>query len=142
VGLNFKTRRARWEILADYREILAAVYDADAYFGRLRTVCRALRPPRHRVKLVPWLVVHNLRFFARVAWRTTVKEPWLARHFWGTFAAIAWSNPAALKYMIFHIAFFLHLGPFSRFVMRDLDAQIEHIGAEPAGDLALAAPAA
>jgi hypothetical protein len=141
-GLNFVTKRPRRDILADYRAILAAVYEPGAYFRRLRTVCLALRPPRHPAKLVPWLLVHNLMFFARVAWRTTVTEPYLARHFWGTLATIAWKNPAALKYMIFHIAFYLHLGPFAQFVIRDLDQQIGAIDAEPrAGHSALAAAA-
>jgi radical SAM superfamily enzyme YgiQ (UPF0313 family) len=130
-GLNFVTKRPRRDILADYREILAAVYAPGAYFGRLRAVCRALKPPRHPVKLVPWLMAHNLLFFARVAWRASVTEPTLARHFWGTFASVAWTNPAAVKYMIFHIAFYFHLGPFAQFVIGDLDQQIGAIDAEP-----------
>ena len=129
-GLNFVTRRPRRDILNDYRAILAAVYDPDAYFRRLRAVCRALRPPRHPVQLVPWLIAHNLRFFGRVLWRTTVTEPHLARHFWGTFAAVAWANPAALKHVIFHIAFYLHLGPFAQFVIGDLEQQIAAIESE------------
>ena len=129
-GLNFVTRRPRRDILNDYRAILAAVYDPDAYFRRLRAVCRALRPPRHPVQLVPWLIAHNLRFFGRVLWRTTVTEPHLARHFWGTFAAVAWANPAALKHVIFHIAFYLHLGPYAQFVIGDLEQQIAAIESE------------
>ena len=123
-GLNFVTLRPRRDILNDYRAILAAVYDPDAYFRRLRAVCRALRPPRHPVQLVPWLIAHNLRFFGRVLWRTTVTEPHLARHFWGTFAAVAWANPAALKHVIFHIAFYLHLGPYAQYVIGDIEQQI------------------
>jgi radical SAM superfamily enzyme YgiQ (UPF0313 family) len=144
VGLNFATLRPRRDILKDYKLVLAAVYDADAYFARLRAVCRALDPPRHRVKLVPRLLVHNLRFFARVLWRTTIVEPRLARHFWTTFAAIAWANPAALKYMVFHIAFYLHLGPFAQYVIKELEAQIAAIDAEPRASPArlAAAPAA
>ena len=129
-GLNFVTRRPRRDILNDYRAILAAVYDPDAYFRRLRAVCRALRPPRHPVQLVPWLIAHNLRFFGRVLWRTTVTEPHLARHFWGTFAAVAWANPATLKHVIFHIAFYLHLGPYAQFVIGDLEQQIAAIESE------------
>jgi hypothetical protein len=143
IGLNFITLRPRQQILADYKAILAAVYDPDAYFARLRAVCRALRPPRHPVKFVPWLVLHNLRFFARVLWRTTVEEPALARHFWHTLLSTAWHNPATLKYMIFHIAFYLHLGPFAQFVIKELEAQIAEIDRGPARPAALAAaPAA
>ena len=44
-GLNFVTMRPRRDILADYRAILAAVYEPGAYFRRLRTVCLALAAP-------------------------------------------------------------------------------------------------
>ena len=40
-GLNFLTVRPRRDILADYRDVLAAVYAPEAFFHRLRTVCRA-----------------------------------------------------------------------------------------------------
>lgn len=63
-------------------------------------------------------------------WRATVTEPHLARHFWGTFAAIARANPAALRLVIFHTAFYLHLGPFAQFVIGDLEQQIAAIESE------------
>jgi hypothetical protein len=39
-GLNFVTLRPREQILADYRNILAAIYRPDAYFARVRDVGR------------------------------------------------------------------------------------------------------
>jgi hypothetical protein len=83
-GLNFVTARPRRDILADYRDVLAAVYSPAAFFGRLRTVCRALKPPRHPVKLEPRVLLHNLKFFWRVMWRMTFVEREYARHFWHT----------------------------------------------------------
>jgi hypothetical protein len=148
-GLNFATTRPRRDILADYRDVLAAVYAPDAFFGRLRTVCRALKPPRHKKTFEPRVHWHNLKFLGRVLWWMTVREPHYMRHFWHTLVSTAWHNPWTLKYMIFHIAFYLHLGPFAQFVikrleqeMADLDGGTPHWMPAPAGNPQLAAAAA
>ena len=41
-GLNFETDRPREEVMADYRKVLATIYDSDAFFGRLREMVRRL----------------------------------------------------------------------------------------------------
>jgi len=130
-GLNFLTARPRRDILADYRDVLAVVYAPEAFFHRLRTVCRALKPPRHPVKLEPRVLAHNLKFFWRVMWRMTFVEREYARHFWHTLASTAWHSPYTLKYMIFHIAFYLHLGPFSQFVIRRLEHEMDELDRHP-----------
>ena len=130
-GLNFVTARPRRDILADYRDVLAAVYSPEAFFGRLRTVCRALKPPRHPVKLEPRVLAHNLKFFGRVMWRMTFVEREYARHFWHTLVSTAWHNPYTLKYMIFHIAFYLHLGPFAQFVIKRLEQEMNELDRAP-----------
>ena len=129
-GLNFVTARPRRDILEDYRRVLAAVYSPEAYFARLRTVCRALRPPRNPVKFEPWVQLHLLRFLCRVMWRTTFVTPEYARHFWHTLASTAWHNPSTLRYMVFHSAFYLHLGPFAQFVIGKLEEEIGEIDRE------------
>ena len=40
-------------------------------------------------------------------WRMTFVEREYAPHFWHTLVSTAWHNPYTLKYMIFHIAFYL-----------------------------------
>jgi radical SAM superfamily enzyme YgiQ (UPF0313 family) len=130
-GLNFLTARPRRDILADYRDVLAAVYAPGAFFGRLRTVCRALKPPRHPARFEPRVLAHNLKFFWRVMWRMTFVERHYARHFWHTLASTAWNNPSTLKYMIFHIAFYLHLGPFAQFVIKRLEQEMNELDRAP-----------
>ena len=131
-GLNFLTLRPRRDILADYRDVLAAVYAPEAFFHRLRTVCRALKPPRHSKRFEPRVLAHNLMFFWRVLWRMTFVERAYAPHFWHTLASTAWHNPSTLKYMIFHIAFYLHLGPFAQFVIARLEREMGDLEREPA----------
>ena len=57
----------------------------------------------------------------------TVEKPTLARHFWGTFLYCAWKNPLALGFLTMNVATYLHLGPFSRDVIREIDGQIAAI---------------
>lgn len=52
-GLNFVSLRPREEILSDYRFILLSIYRPAAYFSRVRAVGRALRRPRHEVRIEP-----------------------------------------------------------------------------------------
>ncbi len=124
MALNFVTRRPRRDILADYGRVLAAIYAPEAFFARLKAVCSALRPPGHPAKFELWLNLHYLRFFLRVMWQATVVLPNMRRPFWSTLAATAWHNPATLRYFLFHTAFYLHLGPFARYVVGELDRQI------------------
>jgi hypothetical protein len=61
----------------------------------------------------------------------TVIHPFQARHFWRTFVDIARHNPAALEQVVIQMVLYLHLGPFSRFVMREIDRQIAVLEHEP-----------
>jgi hypothetical protein len=59
--------------------------------------------------------------------------------FWQTFVTCAKSNPAALRYVMMLMAFYLHLGPFARQVIAAIDArlaELEH-GAMVDGDVRL-----
>ena len=127
-GLNFVTRRPRREILADYRRILAAVYDPARYFERVRTVGLALDRPRFAGTTPAWhLVLRDLHGLLRLCWRMSVKRPELAWRFWRVFATLIRRNPRALEYALMNVALFLHLYPFSRYVIGELDAQIAAI---------------
>ena len=77
------------------------------------------------------MLAHNLKFFWRVLWRMTFVERAYAPHFWHTLASTAWHNPSTLKYMIFHIAFYLHLGPFAQFVIARLEREMDELDREP-----------
>jgi hypothetical protein len=69
----------------------------------------------------------------------------LRRPFWRTFLSIAWHNPPALKTMVFQVAAYLYLGPFSERVIREIDQRIAELAREPRRHypaLAGAAPAA
>jgi hypothetical protein len=51
-----------------------------------------------------------------------VREP-----FWKTFVGVAKTNPGALRYIVMLMAFYLHLGPFSKHVISEIDRRIAEL---------------
>ena len=45
--------------------------------------------------------------------------------FWKTFTDCAASNPMAVRFLVLMMAIYLHIGPFSRKVIANIDRQIE-----------------
>ncbi|MBV9077978.1 MAG: DUF4070 domain-containing protein, partial [Methylobacteriaceae bacterium] len=126
-GLNFRPLRPRRDILQDYRDVLERVYAPASFFGRVRRLAGELKRPPRPSDLDWRAVVPLLRPFARVAWRMTARQPRLARHFWSTFLHCARTNPRALPFLTMNMATYLHLGPFSRTVIAELDRRIAAI---------------
>ena len=136
-GLNFTTLRPRREVLWDYRTILARIYRPDAFFARVTTMARLLNrpdldksasvdaPPRS-VLGVP---LRDLALLWRLVWRLALRQPGALWPFWKTLWAIIRSNPRAVDYVGMLSAIYLHLGPFSRFVIASVDRQIAEIDA-------------
>jgi hypothetical protein len=115
-NLNFDTLRPLGEVLLDYRRILERVYDPSAFAGRLERLSgmleRAGRPRELpegdiRRKVASIEMVHKI----------ITRLPEARDHFWQTFVTCAKSNPAALRYIVTLMAFYLHLGPFARQVV-------------------------
>jgi Domain of unknown function (DUF4070) len=55
-----------------------------------------------------------------------VREP-----FWKTFVEVAKTNPGALRYIVMLMALYLHLGPFSKRVISDIDRRIDELDGMP-----------
>jgi hypothetical protein len=51
-----------------------------------------------------------------------VREP-----FWNTFVEVAKTNPGALRYIVMLMALYLHLGPFSKRVISEIDRRIAEL---------------
>ena len=65
--------------------------------------------------------------------------PEAREQFWQTFVSCAKSNPAALRYIVILMAFYLHLGPFASKVIAAIDARLEEFDCEAAASVAAAA---
>jgi len=123
-GLNFVPLRPRRVVLEDYRAVLTAIYDPAAYFERVRIVGRRLRRPNHAVTPVARNIIRDLVTLVRLMGRMTIQKPDLRRIFWRTFIDTARHNPAALQQVVIQMVLYLHLGPFAKFVVQELDRQI------------------
>jgi hypothetical protein len=51
-----------------------------------------------------------------------VREP-----FWKTFVEVAKTNPGALRYIVMLMALYMHLGPFSKRVISEIDRRIAEL---------------
>jgi hypothetical protein len=133
-GLNFQTARPRRDILLDYRTILDRVYRPAAYYARVRTVVRMLDRPaldRSASKDAPrplfGMPVRDIALLWRLTCRIAVRQPRALWHFGKVFYECATKNPRTIGYVGMLAAFYLHLRPFSRFVVSVVDQQIAEI---------------
>jgi radical SAM superfamily enzyme YgiQ (UPF0313 family) len=122
-GLNFDTLRPRLEILRDYRRIVDEIYRPEAYFGRVRQVAESLNCSMKKVKLSMRHHVRDLRALTRIVWKQGVIAPY-RRVFWSTLISLLRKNPRGLRYGMNLMAFYLHFGPFSRYVVQRIDQAI------------------
>jgi radical SAM superfamily enzyme YgiQ (UPF0313 family) len=123
-GLNFTTTRPRDEMLSDYRTVLDRIYQPKAFFGRVRRACRELDCSQHRLRMPLRHVVRDLRAFGRIAAQVGWRDRGARRWFWGAFFDCLLHNPRALKISVSFAALYLHLGPFSRWLVERIDHQI------------------
>ena len=129
-GLNFVTLRPQRDVLADYRDVLAEVYDPKNFFDRVRQVSRRVKRPTFAAQKLNWrAITHDLWSLARVCWRMTVRRPELAKHFWSVFLETARKNPLALESVITNMVLYLHVYPFSRYVIREIEGRITELDA-------------
>ncbi|MFT9440511.1 MAG: B12-binding domain-containing radical SAM protein [Acetobacter papayae] len=121
-GLNFETKRPRRDVLDDYRTVLRTIYAPGAYFDRVRRLGRMLKRTRgHR------MIKGDLRSFVRLLFRIHNASPGTARQFWRMLLDCALHNPKALPYVVMTSALYLHLGPFARQVVEEIDREITNI---------------
>jgi len=129
-GLNFDTLRPRAQVLQDFRDIVAHVFSADAYFTRLADVVGRLDMAGRGYRLGFRHLVRDLHLFARFAWNLHRRRPDLRARFWATVMRTALTNPLALLPAGMMLAFYAHLGVFSRYVTARIDEQLNELAAE------------
>jgi radical SAM superfamily enzyme YgiQ (UPF0313 family) len=138
-GLNFVPLRPRREILDDYKRVVQSVYRPEAYFGRVRNIGMLLRK-KHGLRRIPNVppartAKRDLIALLRLMVRMTFVRTDLTLLFWRTLIWTARNNPGALHVVATQMVLFLHLGEFAKFVVRDVERQIDAIdreGEEPA----------
>lgn len=144
-GLNFETLRPREEIMRDCRDVLARIYDPVAYCRRLERLTSLLNCNPRRRNLPEGDVRHAMGSVQTV-YTLINSMPEHRELLWKTFTNCLKTNPNAVRSIVMLMALFLHLGPFARKVVADLDRQIATIEREgfkaPPLFVGLPAPAA
>jgi radical SAM superfamily enzyme YgiQ (UPF0313 family) len=120
-GLNFLTRRPRGEILADLQRVLDKVYDPKIFFGRVARVGVALGKPS---AALPPTALEQIKALGRLLGRVLRRREMLAP-LGKAFGICLLKNPASVGFVLTMAAFYLHLGPFSRVVTRELQDLID-----------------
>ena len=115
--------RPRKDVLTDYRNILEVVYDPVAFAGRLKRLASLMDRSKSQ-RDAPKGDVKLRRGTIETVHRIVNQLPEAREPLWEAFTSVAKSNPAALRFIVQLMAFYLHVGPFSRKVMADIDRQI------------------
>src|SRR5580700_61498 len=123
-GLNFETKRPRLEVLRDLRRVLATVYTPEAYCGRIDRLVSLLDCSDRRREMPKG----DIR--AKIGTVNVVQEilrrmPEHRDRFWRTFTNCLNSNPGAMRAVVTLMGFYLHIGPYTRYAVAQLDKQIE-----------------
>ena len=127
-GLNFETLRPRRDVLADYRGVLEKIYTPEAFFGRLNGVATYLRRPKLPIKPNPKLIRKNLGCFCLLG-LALLRQPKVLWPFLRFFGSTLVKNPTAVEDLILLVAVYLHVGRFTKFVVKEIDDQIREIDA-------------
>ena len=125
-GVNYETKRPRIDILRDYRKVLDRIYDPDAFCGRLERLAAMLDCSGRRKELPPGDIRGRVSTIKLVHDLMT-RLPEGRERFWKAFTTCMSINPNSVRGIVTLMAFYLHVGPYSRYVMQQIDRQIEDL---------------
>ncbi|WP_415714029.1 B12-binding domain-containing radical SAM protein [Roseibium sp.] len=126
-GLNFTTVRPREQILDDFKKVIDQVYSPEAYFGRVQKVASMLDMSGANGSILGAGFFHDIKLFGRLILAMTFTDTTYRWPFWKTLLKTAFTNFRAIKPVMMMLAIYVHLGPFSRFVVGQIDDQIADI---------------
>lgn len=123
LSLNFDSLRPERDILLDYRRILERVYDPEAYARRIERLISKLDRSGRPGELAEGNRLRNVAFLGLV-YSIFSRVPEAREEFWTVIQKCRVSNPSALRYVLGLMGIYVHLGPFSRFVIGEIDRRI------------------
>lgn len=126
-GLNYTTLRPRGEALTDYRTVLAAIYQPEAFFRRVRSLIRTLDLSEHRTRRSAASLFRDLRSAARIQWKSGFADAGVRVPYWRALVDCLFTNPRALRTVISMAALYLHLRPFAERMDRRLAGQLQDL---------------
>ncbi len=129
LGLNFDTLRPRREILGDYERILRKIYEPEAFAGRLRRLSALLDNSR-RKRQTRATDARRKHSGTDMLYRLLANVPEPRDVFRQTLSHCLSTNPRSARWLMALMALYLHLGPFSRYVIEQIEIKIDRLDAE------------
>jgi hypothetical protein len=126
LGCNFDTKRPLRDILVDYKDVLQHVFSPTAYAGRLSRLAVKLDRSDRRRDLPDGDMRKRLGGIDSVH-KIMRALPEVREPFWKTFVEVAKTNPGALRYIVMLMALYMHLGPFSKHVISEIDRRVAEL---------------
>jgi hypothetical protein len=123
-GLNFETKRARLDVLRDLRRVLATIYTPDAYCGRIDRLVSLLDCSGRRREM-PKGDIRAKIGTVNIVQDILRRMPEHRERFWRTFTNCMKTNPGAMRAVVSLLGFYLHVGPYARYAIAQIDRQIE-----------------
>ena len=130
LGLNFETLRPRRDILGDYERVLQRIYEPEAFAGRLRRLAGLLDNSNRKRQTRAADARRELGGGAMLQ-RLVAGVPEPREVFRQALSHGLSVNPRSARSLTSQMALYLHLGPFSRHVIREIELKIERLDAEP-----------
>ena len=125
LGCNFDTKRPLRDILTDYRTVLTNVFSPQAYAGRLSRLSAMLDRSGRPTQLADGDIRKN--HGVNLLYQVINRLPEAREPFWKVFVEVGKKNPGALRQIVTMMAIYLHLGPFSKHVIAEIDRRIAEL---------------
>jgi len=126
-GLNFEPVRPLRDILLDYKDVLERIFDPVAYANRLDRMVAMLDRSGRRRELHRDDLRSNFGSLEKVH---RIMSGLPAREvFWKTFTGCVKSKPAVTTSLLMLMAVYLHVGPYSRYVIGAIERRLAELDA-------------
>ena len=112
-------------MLLDYKRILEKIYDPAAFAGRLERLSSMLDNSHRKRQTRADDSRHRFNGSDMVL-RITNNLPEPREIFWPAFKRCVSSNPQSARWIVALTALYLHLGPFSRYVIGLIERKIDN----------------
>ena len=122
-GSNFETKRPRLDVLRDFRRVLHTAYTPEAYCRRIDRLVSLLDCSGRRRELPKGDMRAKMGTF-NVVQEILRRMPEHRELFWRTFTKALNTNPGALRAVVTLMGFYLHIGPYARYAVGQIDRQI------------------
>ncbi len=128
-GLNFITTRNRYEILAEFRNVVDTVYSPKVYFDRVLRQCLLVKLKQKRLPRL-WELKRDIMGLAIISWKMSKNPEWRPLY-WRNFFKALFAGPNHFDLAMRLMGMYLHFSTQRRYIL-DKTAKLQEIQLERA----------